>query len=328
MAAPPNSPFLRELANLIRVRNYSYATEKAYIAWVRRYIRYHNNQHPSGLGPEAVVQFLTYLAVERQVSPATQNQALNALVFMYRNQLDQPLGDITHAVRAKPKQKLPVVLERDEVVQLLLAFEGTNRLVASLLYGSGLRVMECLRLRVKDVNSNYQCLHIQDGKGQKDRVVTLSPQLIEPLRQQIHNVGLRHKQDMADGVGGVYMPYALARKYPQAAISLAWQYVFPARRISVDPRSGVERRHHQSQSTFQKAFRAALQGANIAKHASPHTLRHSFATHSLENGMDIRTLQQQLGHSSVETTELYTHVLKRGAHGVRSPLDDIYPQLI
>ena len=324
----PASPFLQELKNLIRVRNYSYATERAYVSWVRRYIRFHNNRHPSTLGADEVVQFLTYLAVQRRVSPATQNQALNALVFMYRNQLDAPLGDVTQAVRAKPKQRLPVVLDRAEVVQLLLAFSGTNRLIASLLYGSGLRVSECLRLRVKDINTNYQCLHVQDGKGQKDRVVTLSPQLIEPLRQQAHDIRLRHDGDLAEGFGEVYMPYALARKYPQAAKSLAWQYLFAARRISVDPRSGVQRRHHQSQSTFQKAFRAALRGANIVKHASPHTLRHSFATHSLENGMDIRTLQQQLGHSSVETTELYTHVLKRGAHGVRSPLEDIYPQLV
>lgn len=321
----PSSPFLSELKDILRVRNYAYATESSYVDWVKRYIRYHNHMHPDLLDETHVVQFLTYLAVERKVSPSTQNQALNALVFMYKHQLRKPLGDITKAIRAKPKQKLPVVLTRDEVIRLLQQLTGLNRLIAALLYGSGLRVMECLR--VKDVDIGYHCLHIHNGKGQKDRVVTLAPQLIEPLQVQINEVHLQHKLDLERGFGEVYMPHALAKKYPSQAKALAWQYVFPSIRIGSDPRTGVMRRHHQYRSTFQKAFSAAVQRAEIYKHASPHTLRHCFATHSLENGMDIRTVQQQLGHTSVETTEIYTHVLNRGAQAVRSPLEDLYPKL-
>ena len=321
------SPFLNELRDILRVRNYAYATEISYVDWCRRYIRFHENKHPLELNEEHVVQFLTDLAVKRRVSPSTQNQALNALVFMYKHQLRRPLGDITKSIRAKPKQRLPVVLSRDEVLSLLQGLSGVNRLIASLLYGSGLRVMECLRLRVKDLDLPYRCLHIHDGKGQKDRVVTLAPQLFEPLNVQVHEVELLHKQDLAKGFGEVYMPNALARKYPRQAKSLAWQYVFPSARIGADPRTGEMRRHHQYRSTFQKAFAVSLQRAGVTKHASPHTLRHCFATHSLESGLDIRTVQQQLGHSSVETTEIYTHVLQRGAQAVRSPLEDLYPKL-
>ena len=321
------SLFLTELRNILRVRNYSLATERSYVGWVRRYIRFHNMRHPADLREDGVVKFLTHLAVNRRVAPATQNQALNALVFMYKHQLQNPLGDITSSVRAKPKQRLPVVLTRAEVLQLLSQLQGTHRLIGSLLYGSGLRVMECLRLRVKDIDLDYVCLHIHDGKGQKDRVTTLSLQLSPWLKMQIQNVAILHKNDLAAGYGEVYMPHALARKYPRQAKSLVWQYLFPSKRISADPRSGVMRRHHQYQSTFQKVFRSAVEAAFIHKHASPHTLRHSFATHALENGIDIRTVQQQLGHSSVETTEIYTHVLKRGAQAVRSPLEDLYPKL-
>lgn len=322
-----SSPFLSELRDILRVRNYSYATETAYVDWVKRYIRHHNKKHPASLDETHVVQFLTYLAVERKVSPSTQNQALNALAFMYKHQLGNPLGDITRAIRAKPKHKLPVVLTRIEVLQLLQQLSGLNRLIASLLYGSGLRVMECLRLRVKDIDTGYHCLHIHDGKGQKDRVVTLAPQLNEPLQSQIHEVRLQHKLDLEKGFGEIYMPNALVRKYTSQARSLAWQYVFPSARIGADPHTGVMRRHHQYRSTFQKAFAAAVIRSEIHRHASPHTLRHCFATHSLENGMDIRTVQQQLGHSSLETTEIYTHVLNRGAQAVRSPLEDLYPKL-
>lgn len=323
----PSSPFLNHLREILRVRNYAYATEQSYVGWVRRYIRFHGNQHPEDLFEEEVVQFLTNLAVQRRVSPSTQNQALNALVFMYRHQINKPLGDITKTVRAKSKQKIPVILTREELVRLLQELSGLNRLIASILYGSGLRVMECLRLRVKDIDTGYQCLHIHNGKGQKNRIVTLAPQLIHALDAQIHEVKLRHKLDLDQGLGEVYMPFALTKKYPRQAKSLSWQYVFPSARVSVDPRSGTKRRHHQYRSTFQKAFSVALVRSEIAKHASPHTLRHCFATHSLENGIDIRTVQQQLGHSSVETTEIYTHVLKRGAQAVRSPLEDLFPRL-
>lgn len=322
-----HSPFLTELSQILRVKNYSLATERAYVNWIRRFIRFHQMAHPSSLREEAVVEFLTHLAVERNVSPATQNQALNALAFMYKHQLNDPLGDISSSTRAKPKMRLPVVLSREEVLAILSQLEGSHRLIGSLLYGSGLRIMECLRLRVKDIDLDYSCIHVRDGKGRKDRVTTLSLQLEVALQIQIQNVALLHQNDLSAGYGEVYMPNALARKYPRQAKMLPWQYLFPSKRISADPRSGVMRRHHQYQSTFQKVFRAAVHRSMMTKHATPHTLRHSFATHALENGVDIRTVQQQLGHSSVETTEIYTHVLQRGAQAVRSPLEDLYPRL-
>lgn len=321
------SPFLTELRHILRVRNYSLATERSYVNWVKRFIRFHKMAHPGTLREQEVIEYLTHLAVNRDVSPATQNQALNALVFMYKHQLKEPLGDITASVRAKPKQRLPVVLSRDEVLSILSYLHGSHRLVGSLLYGSGLRIMECLRLRVKDIDFDYCCVHVRNGKGQKDRVTTLSPQLVDVLRMQIQNVGLLHQNDLSEGYGEVYLPNALARKYPRQAKRLAWQYLFPSKRRSADPRTGVIRRHHQYQSTFQKVFRAAVTESVIDKHATPHTLRHSFATHALENGVDIRTVQQQLGHTSVETTEIYTHVLQRGAQAVRSPLEDLYLKL-
>jgi integron integrase len=321
------SPFITEFRNTLRVRNYSLATERSYVNWVKRFIRFHNMTHPGELREDAVVQFLTHLAVKREVAPATQNQALNALAFMYKHQLNQPLGDISASVRAKPKRNLPVVLDRTEIVDLLSRLQGSHRLIASLLYGSGLRIMECLRLRVKDIDLNYHCIHVRDGKGKKDRVTTLSPQLDYSLKEQIRNVGIIHQHDLQQGFGEVYMPHALIRKYPAEAKRLPWQYLFPSKNITADPRSGIYRRHHQYQSTFQKVFRRALRDSNIAKHATPHTLRHSFATHALENGVDIRTVQQQLGHTSVETTEIYTHVLNRGAQAVRSPLEDLYPKI-
>jgi integron integrase len=296
----------------MRVKNYSIRTEQAYCQWTVRFIRFHKDQHPERLNEGDVVASLTFLAVERRVSPSTQNQELNALVFLYRHVVRRPLGDITNSVRAKPKQKLPVVLNREEVVSLLSQFSGVHRFIGSLLYGSGLRILECLRLRVKDIDFNYACLHIHDGKGQRDRVVTLAPQLIEALSLQVQLVRQQHASDLANGYGQVYMPNALNRKYKAGSKSLAWQYLFPSRNVSADPRSGEIRRHHQYQSTFQKVFRKAVQDSAILKHATPHTLRYSFATHALENGVDIRTIQQQLGHASLETTEIYTHVLKRG----------------
>ena len=272
-----------------------------------------------------VVEFLTYLAIKRNVAANTQNQALNALVFLYKNVIDRPLGDISSAARAKKPQKLPVVLGQHEVRSLLIRLKGVHLIIGSLLYGSGLRLMECLRLRVKDIDFGYQCIHLHDGKGSKDRIVTLPKQLHNAISTHLHNTKMIYSADLAIGAVDVYLPNALERKYPKASKEWKWQYVFPASKISTDPRTGLTRRHHIDASAFQKAIRQAVVASNITKPASAHTLRHSFATHALQNGADIRTVQQQLGHSSVETTEIYTHVLKRGGQAVRSPLDDIFP---
>jgi len=272
-----------------------------------------------------VIEFLSYLAVERDVSANTQNQALNALVFLYRHVLANPLGDISSSVRARKPQKLPVVLSREEVKALLVQLQGVHQLIGSLLYGSGLRLLECLQLRVRDLDFNYSCIHIHNGKGAKDRIVALPKQLHQPLASHLHQTRMVHDADLAAGLGEVHLPVSIARKYVNAAIEWKWQYVFPSKRISNDPRSNRRGRHHLDVSAFQKMIRRAVIAADISKSASSHTLRHSFATHALENGMDIRTVQQQLGHSSLETTEIYTHVLHRGGQAVRSPLEDIFP---
>lgn len=316
---------LDQLKAQIRVRNYSPRTEQAYVQWARRYIRFHKLRHPKELGEPEVSEFLTHLAVKREVSASTQDQALNALVFLYRHVLNRPLGDITTATRARKSLKLPTVLSREEVRLILLGLTGRNRLVGSLLYGSGIRLMECLQLRVKDIDYDYNCLHIRNGKGGKDRIVTLSEQLHLPLKEHLFTVEQTFQRDTERGFGSVYLPPALARKHKKASTEWAWQYVFPAKSLSTDPRSGVVRRHHIDATTFQKAIRKSLIESRIPKRASSHTLRHSFATHALENGIDIRTVQQQLGHSSLDTTEIYTHVLKRGGQAVRSPLEDIFP---
>ncbi len=316
---------LQLLREAIRVRNYSHRTEKSYVQWVKRFIRFHNVRHPQEMHDQEVVEFLTYLAVQRQVSPSTQNQALNALVFFYRWVMEAPLGDISASTRAKKPLRLPVVLTRDEVFRILSNLEGQHRLVAALLYGSGLRLMECLSLRTKDLDFSYRCILIRNGKGQKDRVVAMAGAVIEPLRQHLFYVNEYHQRDLANGYGDVYLPVALARKYKSASSSFGWQYVFPSKRLSIDKRSAIKRRHHVHESVFQKAFRNAVVRTEMTKNATPHTLRHSFATHALENGLDIRTVQQQLGHASLETTEIYTHVLKRGGQAIRSPLDDLFP---
>jgi len=321
---PPK--LLDQLRDTIRVKRYSIRTEQAYVGWARRYIRFHGMRHPKEMRETEVAAFLTNLAVKRRVAASTQNQALNALVFLYKNVLNDPLGDITQAVRAKRPQKLPTVLSRDEVKRVLACLKADHQLVGALLYGSGLRLMECLSLRIKDVNFEYSCLHIHDGKGMKDRVVVLPKLMHNPLMHLMHRSKLRYQSDVERGVANVYLPFALARKYPTAPSEWKWQYLFGASRVSQDPRSSRTGRHHVHHTVFQKAIRAAIIEAGIDRQASSHTLRHSFATHALENGMDIRTVQEQLGHSSVETTEIYTHVLKRGSRAVRSPLEDIYPE--
>lgn len=320
--------FLDQLRQAIRVRNYSIRTEQAYVQWARRFILFHGKRHPESMHDREVVEFLTHLAVKRNVSASTQNQALNALVFLYRRVLDNPLGDITSAARAKKPKKLPVVLTRQEVFSLLVRLEGVHRIIGSLLYGSGLRLLEGLRLRIKDIDFSYSSIHIHLGKGAKDRIVVLPQPLQKPLADHIHQVRLIHAEDLKNGFGEVYLPIALARKYPNAATDWKWQYLFPASKPGKDPRSNLFARHHLHASAFQKIMRKAVTKSGISKPASSHTLRHSFATHALENGMDIRTVQQQLGHSSLETTEIYTHVLKRGGQAVRSPLEDIFPGLL
>ena len=319
-----HSAFLTEVANTIRTRHYSLRTEQTYIDWIRRYILFHGKRHPREMGEGEVAAFLTHLAVQRNVAASTQNQALNALVFLYKEVLKKPLStNIPGISYAKRPKKLPVVLTREEVAKLLSQLEGAQWLVACLLYGSGLRLIESLRLRVMDLDFPRRAIVVRNGKGAKDRVVTLADELVLPLQRHLQNVKTRHERDLEAGFGCVYLPYALGRKYPNACREWGWQYVFPASRRSIDPRSNVERRHHIDASVIQKAINTAVKRAGIHKKASCHTLRHSFATHLLERGMDIRTVQEQLGHKDVRTTQIYTHVLNRGGMAVRSPLSNV-----
>lgn len=321
-----SSPFLDRVRDAIRVRHYSIRTEHSYLGWVHRYIVFHGKRHPSEMGAAEVGEFLTHLAVARLVAPSTQNQALNALVFLYDSVLDQPLGEVHNVVRAKAKLRLPVVLSVEEVGRLLTRLRGVHWLIGCLQYGSGLRLLESVRLRVKDLDFQHRAVLVRDGKGGKDRVVTLPDDLVEPLRRHLDNRKTLFEHDRRAGYGSVYLPYALARKYPNAAHEWNWQYVFPASRISVDPRGGEKRRHHIDETTMQKAMRRAVRMANIDKTASCHTLRHSFATHLLERGADIRTVQEQLGHADVRTTQIYTHILQRGGRAVMSPLAAVLDQ--
>ena len=320
---PSTSPFLEKVRGAIRVRHYSIRTEKAYLAWIRQFILFHGKRHPAELGDVEVSAFLTYLAERRNVAAATQNQALNALVFMYRHVLDRPLGELQDLVRAKKPKRLPVVLSREEVARLLVRLSGIHWLIGCLMYGSGLRLMECVRLRVKDVEFARRAVFVRDGKGGKDRVVTLADEFLEPLARHLETVKTLHERDVNEGFGRVCLPYALERKYPHAAAEWGWQYVFPAQRRSTDPRSKIERRHHINESSVQKAVKNAVRLAGIDKPASCHTLRHSFATHLLESGADIRTVQDQLGHTDVRTTQIYTHILNRGGMAVKSPLSGV-----
>jgi integron integrase len=317
------SPLLDEVRSEIRVRHYSIRTEQTYVGWIVRFIRFHDCRHPKEMGEAEVAAFLSALAVKHEVSASTQNQALNALLFLYGAVLERPLGDVRGVVRAKRAQRLPVVLTPEEVGSLLHSIDGAHWLPACLMYGSGLRLMETVRLRVKDLDFDHRAILVRDGKGRKDRVVTLPDEVIVPLKGQLEAVKLVHAKDLGDGFGEVTLPHALARKYPAAGRQSAWQYVFPARRRSIDPRSGCERRHHVDESAVQKAVKNAVRKAKIEKPASCHTLRHSFATHLLERGMDIRTVQEQLGHKDVRTTQIYTHVLNRGGSAVVSPLASV-----
>jgi integron integrase len=305
----------------IRLKHYSIRTEQAYLQWMRRYIRANGLRHPRDLDGSAVEAFLTGLATRDHVSASTQNQALSALLFLYREVLRIDLPWMENVVRAKGSRRLPVVLSKGEVTMLLRSLAGRNWLMASLLYGSGLRLMECLRLRVKDVDVARNEITVREGKGAKDRRTVLPASLREALLRQMEDSRVLHRLDLDDGFGAVSLPYALARKYLNASTELGWQYMFPATRRAIDPRDGKEKRHHLDEKVLQRAVSAAAKAAGIKKPVSPHTLRHSFATHLLEAGADIRTIQELMGHKDVATTQIYTHVLNRGAGGVVSPLD-------
>lgn len=321
-ARTPHSPkLLDQVRDLIRLKHYSIRTEQAYLGWVRRFILFHGKRHPKEMGAEEVTQFLTHLAVQGNVAASTQNQALNAVLFLYREVLKVDLPWLDGLQRAKKPARLPVVLTREEVRRLLAQLDGTTWLIVALIYGAGLRVLEALRLRVKDIDFQYKQLVVRDGKGQKDRVTTLPESLIDPLQRQLDRVKLLHQRDLREGFGRVYLPHALARKYPNANREWAWQYVFPSLHRSNDPRSDAERRHHVTDSAIQKAVRNAVRSAEIAKPATVHVLRHSFATHLLEDGYDIRTVQELLGHQDLNTTMIYTHVLQKGGRAACSPLD-------
>jgi integron integrase len=313
---------LDRVRDAIRTKHYSIRTEEAYVNWIKRFILFHDKRHPQEMEATEIEEFLTHLAVDKNVAASTQNQALSAILFLYQEVLHKDLDRPLDAVRAKKPKRLPIVLTKEEIQQVLAAMSGNYQLIAKLLYGSGLRLIECLRLRVKDVDFAQHQIIVRDGKGGKDRVTVLPDSLIEPLQKHLRRVEMLHQKDLDDGYGAVYLPDALEQKYPNANCEWIWQYVFPSKSLSKDPRSGVTRRHHLHESAVQRAVRKAAKLANINKHITPHAFRHSFATHLLQDGYDIRTVQELLGHKDVKTTMIYTHVLNRGGLAVRSPLDN------
>jgi len=319
--APHKSLLLEAVRGRCRVKHYSLRTEEAYTGWIKRFIIFHKKRHPAEMGGIEVEQFLTHLAVRGHVSPSTQNQALSALLFLYREVLNSNLPWMENVVRAKQSLRLPVVLSEDEVSRVLARLDGREWLMASVLYGTGMRLMECIRLRVKDVDFERNEIVVRDGKGGKDRHTVLPKKLVDPLRAQIEKVREFHREDSRGKWQGVYLPDALAEKYPKASKSLMWQYVFPASRLSHDPRDDKIRRYHIDEKVLQRAVTKAGANAGLDKPVSCHTLRHSFATHLIEAGYDIRTVQELLGHKDVVTTQIYTHVLNKGGLGIRSPLD-------
>ena len=321
--SPPAPKLLDRVRGKIRLKHYSIRTEQAYVDWIKRFILFHGKHHPEKMGAAEVEAFLTHLAVTGKVAASTQNQAKSALLFLYREVLDVELPWLDNVEHAKTPKRLPVVLTRAEVQAVLSRLEGTQWLIACLLYGAGLRIMEGVRLRVKDLELSRREILVRDGKGFKDRVTMLPEALINPLKVHLKRVKLLHEQDLAAGFGEVFLPYALERKYPTAARDWAWQYIFPSANLSEDPRSGQTRRHHLQDQAVQRAVKQAVRSAGLSKPATPHTFRHSFATHLLEGGYDIRTVQELLGHSDVSTTMIYTHVLNRGGKGVLSPLDNL-----
>jgi integron integrase len=319
MPSPPS--LLDQIRSEIRVRHYSFRTQKAYVDWIVRFIRFHGRRHPRDLGGEEVRAFLSHLATRLQVAPATQAQALSALLFLYKRVLHVDLPWIDNVIRAHRPKRLPTVLDKAEARRVIAHLRGDYWLIAALLYGSGLRLLEALRLRVKDLDLYHHRILVRNGKGAKDRVTIVSPALIEPLRLHLGKVRTLHDHALTSGYAGVELPYALARKYPRARVQWGWQYVFPAARPTIDPASGAHRRHHVHEQSVQRQVRQAARKAGIEKPVSPHTFRHSFATHLLEAGYDIRTVQELLGHRDVSTTQLYTHVMAPGKSSVRSPFD-------
>lgn len=324
-ATAHSPPLLTQVRHAIRLRHYSRRTEDVYVQWIRRFIQHCGMRHPRELGAADVSRFLSSLAVDEQVSASTQNQALAALLFLYREVLESPVGWLHALVRAKRPVRVPIVLTRDEVRRVLgrLKSRGPPALIAALLYGTGMRLLEALCLRVKDIDFGLNQITVRGGKGDRDRRTMLPERLKGPLLRHLAEVRTRHERDLKEGAGWVELPGALGLKYPKAGREWGWQWVFPAGRGYVDPRSGQERRHHLHESAMQRAFREAVRAARIAKPATCHTLRHSFATHLLESGYDIRTVQELLGHRNVETTMIYTHVLNRGGLGVKSPADSL-----
>lgn len=318
---PRPRKLLEQVSDAFRVKHYSYQTEKSYLLWIRRFILFHNKRHPKEMGGEEINAFLTHLAVEGKVAASTQNQALSALLFLYREVLHLELDLDLDAVRAKRSRYLPTVLTPEEVKAIIVHLSGIHRLVVQVLYGSGLRLAEAQQLRVKDVDFNQRQLVIRNSKGMESRLTMLPETLVEPLQEHLLWAKRQHQQDLEQGYGSVYLPFALGRKYPNAEREWSWQYVFPAERLSQDPRTGITRRHHLHESGLQRAIKQAVQKTGIPKRVSCHTFRHSFATHLLQNGYDIRTVQELLGHKDVKTTMIYTHVLNKGGRGVRSPLD-------
>ncbi len=319
IARPPK--LLDQVRHRLRVMHRMMSTEKQYVSWIRRYILFHRKRHPREMGKKEIEQFLTHLAVDGKVAASTQTQALAALLFLYKEVLKIPVETLEGVVRAKKPKRLPVVFSAAEANVVIAQLDGTSRLMASLLYGSGLRLKECLRLRVKDLDFERREITVRDGKGAKDRVTILPQRLIEPLRAHLDSVYHQHEAALEAGCGGVYLPQALERKYPQAPNQGAWQYVFPADQPSVDPRTGRRRRHHLGEGVLQGAVRRAIDRAGVDRHASCHTFRHSFATQLLLGGTDIRTVQDLLGHKDVRTTQVYTHVIGTNRLGVRSPID-------
>jgi integron integrase len=306
----------------LRVKHYSIRTEQVYVDWIRRYILFHRKRHPNDMGEPEISEFLTHLAVEKRVAASTQNQAFSALLFLYQQVLERKLDFIDSVQRVNRPAKIPVVFTRPEAHAVLKRLHGENQLMAELLYGAGLRLMECVRLRVKDIDFGYNQITVRDGKGLRQRVTLLPQRLHRPLQLHLAHVRALHQRDLANGVGKVHLPFAVQRKYPNANKSWPWQYVFPAAKLSIDPRSGEMRRHHISEKNLQNAVKRAIYDARVPKAASCHTFRHSFATHLLESGQDIRTVQELLGHRDVSTTMIYTHVLNKPGLAIRSPLDE------